>query len=93
MSEGSPQCFKFFPEKRGNWSTANATCATEGLMMALPTDAVAVALRKDLLYTYGKQLFLYLITKKDFHDKTFLLYLFMIIHISVCMFTFMYENV
>ena len=64
MSDGSPQCFKFFPEKRGNWRTANETCAKEGLMMALPTDAVAIALRKDLLYTYGKQLFLYLITTK-----------------------------
>ena len=72
MSDGSPQCFKFFPEKRGNWSTANETCATEGLMMALPTDAVAVALRKDLLDTYGKQLLIYL-TYENKKDQGFFL--------------------
>ena len=65
--------------------------------MALPIDAVAVSLRTDLLDTYGK-LLLYLIYENKkisriFHNKTFVLYLFMIIHVSVCIFTFMNGNV
>ena len=100
MSDGSPQCFKFFPEKKGDWYIANATCEAEGLMMALPTDAVAVALRKDLFYTYGKPHLLYLIYENKIYqcflnDKTQFVFVFMIVHVSVCMFTFMnmYEHV
>ena len=71
MSAGSAQCFKFFPEKgalgwgSATWYEANATCESEGLMMALPIDDVAVALREDLLYTYGKQYLLSVIYKTN----------------------------
>ncbi|CAL4216744.1 unnamed protein product, partial [Meganyctiphanes norvegica] len=54
MSNGSSQCFKFFP-RTVNWDDARTRCHAEGLQIAMPAnDVVAVALRKDLLDTYGK---------------------------------------
>ncbi|CAL4067266.1 unnamed protein product [Meganyctiphanes norvegica] len=53
MSNGSLQCWKFFNDEKRSWYEARRKCEEEGLMIAQPSDAVATALRKDLLDTYG----------------------------------------
>ncbi|CAL4174192.1 unnamed protein product, partial [Meganyctiphanes norvegica] len=53
MSHGSSQCFKLFNDWKRNWDEAKSKCEQVELVMAQPTDDVAVALRDDIINTYG----------------------------------------
>ncbi|CAL4136880.1 unnamed protein product, partial [Meganyctiphanes norvegica] len=55
MSRGSDQCFKLFKERYRTWTEANIKCKSEGLQLAIISDAVAVELRKNLLDIYGDE--------------------------------------
>ncbi|CAL4217974.1 unnamed protein product, partial [Meganyctiphanes norvegica] len=52
MSAGSKQCFKFFNDVKRTWLEARTKCSEEGLIIAKPSEAVSVALRKDLFDRY-----------------------------------------
>ncbi|CAL4147787.1 unnamed protein product, partial [Meganyctiphanes norvegica] len=54
MSKGSKECFKIFMDLPRSWYDSKKKCKAEGLLTAMPSDAVAVSLRKDLLEKYGE---------------------------------------
>ncbi|CAL4149539.1 unnamed protein product, partial [Meganyctiphanes norvegica] len=49
----STQCFTVFRDHPSNWTDAVKRCQSEGLVLAEPSDTVAVPLRRFLLDRYG----------------------------------------
>ncbi|CAL4145417.1 unnamed protein product, partial [Meganyctiphanes norvegica] len=49
----STQCFTIFRDQPSNWTDAVKRCQSKGLVLAEPSDTVAVPLRRFLLERYG----------------------------------------
>ncbi|CAL4124902.1 unnamed protein product, partial [Meganyctiphanes norvegica] len=52
--EGSRQCFKLLTNSTLTWWEAQRACLDRNLVLAIPSDEVAVALRKLILDKYGE---------------------------------------
>ncbi|CAL4177895.1 unnamed protein product, partial [Meganyctiphanes norvegica] len=52
-SQDKRQCFKIFNDKEYSRNEAQAKCEEENLVLAVPSKAVVLALRDDLLDNYG----------------------------------------
>ncbi|CAL4121222.1 unnamed protein product, partial [Meganyctiphanes norvegica] len=49
----STQCFKMFKDVKLNWADAKSHCESHDLILAEPSDAVALDLRKYVVDSYG----------------------------------------
>ncbi|CAL4227146.1 unnamed protein product, partial [Meganyctiphanes norvegica] len=54
------KCFKLFNDVNRNWTEAHSKCQEENHMLAMPTDADAVGLRKVIYDKYGRGLWMWL---------------------------------